>query len=79
MYTLCTAVESCPTSSIASPWETPEACNMVAAVALMLWNDLLFILRRRPPAAPCTTPMPCVLNNNPNWAEAPSPNARSGA
>lgn len=37
---------------MASPWETPEACNNVAAVALMLWKDLLFILRLRPPAAP---------------------------
>jgi|GEM_PF-6516831 len=64
---------------MASPCDTPDACNNVAAVARMLWKDLLFILRLRPPAAPCTTPIPCVLNNNPNWAEAPSPRASRGA
>ena len=51
---------------MASPCDTPDACNNVAAVARMLWKDLLFILRLRPPAAPCTTPMPWVRNRRPN-------------
>ena len=38
MYTLCTAEESCPTSSMASPCDTPDACNNVAAVALAAKN-----------------------------------------